>query len=832
MHFLRKNILPFLVIITVCTASYALRSEIDTYIGDMWVGGLCGHLYKACEGNPLFNILFVLTVSVVAILVCRNIYKSKGSLLRSIVCIYAILWLFSDTYWVFPNLPFLKANYTTLYLIILFVCLAFEIFSLVKNWCKGDKNENGIKDDGKGFLMDEVYEKRVDTGWKDYIDELLSLIPEERLKNESLAIGVVGNWGSGKTSFLEIMRERMEKDYRTITFNPWQCTNKDQILNLFFESFASVVKDDADTLKTTINKYRDIVLDTDIHPFVTFLARIFPLFSREATLESLRRSIEDSIAAKGSKPIAVFIDDLDRLEGDELFEVLRLIRITANFKNVVFVVAYDRRYVCKVLNQTKNIEQAEEYLQKIFHLEVSLPKFEEETLFDIFIGETSRMASLSDSQSERIGREVRRLLSKNDLKFTDFVPNFRQTRRFANVFALNFNTVVKHTKDITVSDFFGIELVHFAFPDIYQTLMYQPMTLLKLAPKAFSKADIFVYESQNDKLSDESCDKLLKSLFRSGNETPKTPKEIRSKVSYANYFSYRLPKNSLGATEFELAMTSDELDNVRSSVHSWIDKGISFESIYGHFNGYNMHDYKEIKVIRNYVCALIEFLPRLSSNGIHQIVSGRYWIRAGVDESELRNQIVPLFEYVIAKGMSLDKINVFLTSLVSAYPDDYEPDDVAEPLLDYKQRKELSEKTLSKYIEMNGKPAPCEISEKGSPFHKFIMSARYVSVIEMRSSEGVDVYANLMVEELIRQYNGLNADMDSFKEFVGPYLIKTIDPNNEIYEAKSIRLEIQSLFDGLENFEKFVKGTFENVPEVEERVRKVREVVEYAETEI
>ena len=39
------------------------------------------------------------------------------------------------------------------------------------------------------------------------------------------------------------------------------------------------------------------------------------------------------------KPILVVIDDIDRLEKEELFEVLRLIRNTGNFTNLIYSVS-------------------------------------------------------------------------------------------------------------------------------------------------------------------------------------------------------------------------------------------------------------------------------------------------------------------------------------------------------------------------------------------------------------------------------------------------------------------------------------------------------------
>lgn len=95
------------------------------------------------------------------------------------------------------------------------------------------------------------------------------------------------------------------------------------------------IKDENKPLQKAIQKYRDIVLDIDVHPFLTFLAKVLLSSPKEETLESLKNKIEEGLTVDKSKPFAIFIDDLDRLEGEELFEVLRLIRITANFRNVV-----------------------------------------------------------------------------------------------------------------------------------------------------------------------------------------------------------------------------------------------------------------------------------------------------------------------------------------------------------------------------------------------------------------------------------------------------------------------------------------------------------------
>lgn len=816
------NKLYYLLLVTLFFSGlYALRSDVEDYVSTMWVGELFDYVYKACITNDLFNFLFTLTLASLFFVIGKKVFQSNGSVLGCIGCVFAILYLYKNTFWIFPKVFLIDIDYGAFLIISLMAVFIIDVIAIARKLLNAENANISNVDDRKGYCMDGVYSELRQTGWDNYVSDLLALMPRDRLKKESLAIGISGNWGSGKTSFLKSMQKQMNADYRVVIFNPWTCTDKEQIISQFFALMREQTENNDESLQDAIQKYRDIVLDTDIHPALTFLAKVFPLSKKEETLDSLKDKIEEAITIDGSKPFAIFIDDLDRLEGNELFEVLRLIRITANFRNVVFVVAYDRDYICNVLNESKNIKRAEEYIQKIFHLEVSLPKFEDETLLDVFMEEVVRIASLDESKATRLRQLVMQLLNVDGLSFTDFIPNFRQARRFANVFALNLKSILAHTKDFVVKDFIGIELLHFAYPDIHRTLMYKPMTLLKQSHELLSKTRLLVYESKNNTPSD----KLLRKLFYSNNETQQTSREVRSQLSYANYFCYRLPNNSIGATEFEMLMIADDLDVVRDGVNVWMRRKDSFDSLYEHFRSYYMLGYKDIKVIRNYICALLEFIPKLSDKGIEQIISERYWIREGVDVDELQKQLISLFEYSIGKGKFLEKINHLLASFYNAYPDDYEPDDIALDLFERNQLEMLAGMSLVKYIEINGKPSPSEISHKGTPFNRFLKSGCYFLRYYREGDEYVGIETNLMYDELINQYQNSEENYDAFCDFIQPYIIKTDDPAEEENEANSIARAIRSIFDSYTIFEKFVHITFCQNEEIEKKLKYIRSIM-------
>ena len=314
-------------------------------------------------------------------------------------------------------------------------------------------------------------------------------------------------------------------------------------------------------------------------------------------------------------------------------------------------------------------------------------------------------------------------------------------------------------------------------------------------------------------------------MFSTNGESQRTTREVRSQLSYANYFCYRLPNNSIGATEFEMLMIADDLDVVRDGVNVWMRRKDSFDSLYEHFRSYYMHEYKDIKVIRNYICALLEFIPRLSDKGIEQIISNRYWIREGVDVDELRKQLISLFEYSISKGKFLEKINHLLASFYNAYPDDYEPDDIALDLFERYQLEMLAGMSLVKYIEINGKPSPSEISHKGTPFNRFLKSGCYVQSYYSVGDEYVGIDTNLMCDELINQYQNSEADYSTFCDFIQPYIIKTDDPAEEEEGSQNVAIAIRSIFDGYTIFEKFVHGTFRPNEEIEQKLKYIHNIM-------
>src|SRR5690606_39707911 len=80
----------------------------------------------------------------------------------------------------------------------------------------------------------------------------------------------------------------------------------------------------------------------------TASAHLHPLSLHDAlpilgntSLEKEKAQIQEELR-KLERKIVVFVDDLDRLEPNEVVEVLRLVRAVVDFPNVIYVLCYSR----------------------------------------------------------------------------------------------------------------------------------------------------------------------------------------------------------------------------------------------------------------------------------------------------------------------------------------------------------------------------------------------------------------------------------------------------------------------------------------------------------
>jgi predicted KAP-like P-loop ATPase len=301
----------------------------------------------------------------------------------------------------------------------------------------------------------------------------------ELIKNhhndESFVIGIEGRWGSGKTSFVNLIRQELKDDVFMINFNPWNFTGQNELIEDFFASLISVLHT-SKTEDEDIKKIKKYALkltrksEVSFSPEVSFWGinvkaeELFKFFA-EKNLEEERENI-NKLLRKLSKRILVIIDDIDRLDKEETRLILKLVKMTANFPNTIFMLAYDRDKVVDRINEDG--WDGEEYLKKIIQLSFTLPEPNRQGLSKILFNDLDNI--LKEVYGEVIleGENKKRWGELRYSGFEELFKTIRDIKRYISSLALNWSMIGKD--EVNMIDFMGIEAIRIFSPKFYSAI--------------------------------------------------------------------------------------------------------------------------------------------------------------------------------------------------------------------------------------------------------------------------------------------------------------------------------------------------------------------------
>lgn len=270
--------------------------------------------------------------------------------------------------------------------------------------------------------------------------------------NSSFSIGVIGPWGTGKSSFLKAveytvckasekeLKENYDVDHKPdtifIEFSPFLNHNEEQVIHEFFTQLSNKLSERSGRLSNLITVYSEKLANLeDKNPWFSLfkLARN----SRESrSAQELYDQIEACIRELNIK-IIVAVDDLDRLNAQEILQVLKLIRNTSNFPNMVFLVALDKEYVTNALKGEKEYMK-ERYLDKFFQLEISVSYPNIDSVLNFMINEIYWKLKDHPSSGGMFTLTTQKLFNQKSF-LSDYLITYRDVKKFTNQFYYDYN---------------------------------------------------------------------------------------------------------------------------------------------------------------------------------------------------------------------------------------------------------------------------------------------------------------------------------------------------------------------------------------------------------
>ena len=237
------------------------------------------------------------------------------------------------------------------------------------------------------------------------VDKLAHVINEKtKSHHRCFTIGVYGSWGEGKTSVLNLLKENfngIENVYQC-SLNPWMLSDQESIMQEFFVVLQhSLNIDNVQQVVDKIKRYGSLIsyvvrgfghlLDATVLPGASIVTtstanqidKVHNLLSDRKPLKEQKEEINTALKTSNAH-IIVYIDDLDRLDKDEMRIVFRLIRQVADFDNVIYVIAMDHDMVTRSLNAfyegEGNVNAGQAFLEKIIQMPILLPRIQPNVL--------------------------------------------------------------------------------------------------------------------------------------------------------------------------------------------------------------------------------------------------------------------------------------------------------------------------------------------------------------------------------------------------------------------------------------------------------------------
>ncbi|WP_138756404.1 KAP family P-loop NTPase fold protein [Paenibacillus sinopodophylli] len=459
---------------------------------------------------------------------------------------------------------------------LVFSCIFIVVFIIIL--CKRVLYRNAFgsldtDEKSNSFKPDSPIKDRAEDKLKrdKFTDRIAGCIADQG--NESLTIGIFGEWGSGKSSVFEMIKKELSNKMKTssiiIDFKPWYFGNDNHeiIRTYLFQLIDEIKKDDGfdPKLDKELKKYMEYLSAISFRPaglivnLKDFLDKYSP--SKDSIkLSEVKKTIEEMLK-KSNKRIIVFIDDIDRLDRDEIKMVFKLVRLIADFPNITYLLAIDEDVVSDSLSESYHEKELEhrkshgrKYLDKFIQLPIYLPKPDPDYVGGIFWEEIEKFLVHKDVKG------VNKELLLQHVRHLEFTP--RNVNKFINL-VMFFLPLLKD--EVNPRDLMYLLLIQIKNPKLYKfirergyfftnDLEAEKMDEFRSNSNYFISdfnhykdilCDIFpyldrFYDEKKSRINEKTKDKWL------------LEKRICSTKYFEQYFMYSLPQGEVSHEILEL----------------------------------------------------------------------------------------------------------------------------------------------------------------------------------------------------------------------------------------------------------------------------------------
>lgn len=408
-----------------------------------------------------------------------------------------------------------------------------------------------------------------------------------------LVYGIYGKWGEGKTSLMNFIKSRLLAQGSTdnislVEFNPWLVENQESLLKEFF---ARITVGLDRTTRKLFRKYcsaailaSKTILNTYAPGIGAKVAEFLELaknaiLDSEESLSDLKMKTCEALKIS-HKHLLVMIDDVDRLDKEELHAVLRLIRQVADFDNCIYLVAMDIDIVSKSIGEyygTGNSHDGRKFVDKIVQVPITLPYIPNCDMRRIVETE------LSDVLDDYVDPVTKFEIA---LAVTQFFSTYRELKRYCN--QLQF--VLPHLRgEVNIHDLCLLEAIKSVNAESYHKIYEHRSQLLREVSNVY-----YMKSEESRKAVEQMCQEAKESVVEGLGENVKktilsaldvlfekrtlyddkfiTEKRINTAVYFAKYFVQTVPSDLIPDSlleDFKERILEMPIPGIASIVNDW-----------------------------------------------------------------------------------------------------------------------------------------------------------------------------------------------------------------------------------------------------------------------
>ena len=459
--------------------------------------------------NDVFMLILFVTISILIfkkqskdqIVVYSSSHRNSWSLVCMVIFVYACIFQ-RESFTRFKVLDHLA------YADVLMAWLTMWYFKpLIMNWIS--KKQRG-DDKGKPNVNEAVMQSKLTGDDANPVDALERrneakaicdyIFHESNDFSTTIAISIIGSWGAGKTVLMNYLKDCMDaKGIDHFDYSPWQRSQRDVALDFLNHLKQCLGKGNDDELHDLKAYIRSIKVSNITGWFNLGVHTFSSLFSGEdkSTSQLLEKAKAEMLALE--KPVVAFVDDVDRISRKDFLDVMRLIRATASFPKLIYIVAYDRERALKLLGKN----YGEGYLSKIFNVSHSL-------------------ASIGNDQLQKLSLERFKgygIIDENDSPFAsiildEYLPTIREIKRYFNLLGKDYLAQAEMRNKVYFNfDFYAnLELLKHTDLLAYMMLKNEPTAYLDVKKDDWN--DTYCYKVKEKlNLQNKSTEALLRNMF-------------------------------------------------------------------------------------------------------------------------------------------------------------------------------------------------------------------------------------------------------------------------------------------------------------------------------